>query len=292
MATFHGSELKGLVVTSPHYLDLVRRARSSVPTFYYCSDDYSQYEGWGGEAILKQEAELVRAVAHSFFVSEILKERALGNYGLDRNNVSVSPNATDESFLEPASEERIQGLLDRFSRLHRPIVGVVGGVNDRLDFDVIAACAARPEVGSLAMVGPVDPGFQSEGLGRLRRMAKCVLVGRQPHDDLSAWMQALDVALIPYRDTPLNRACSPMRLFDHLAAGRPIVSTSFCAQVHDYARVVQIGVDSSEVAELVAGACSRSKERQRLPALVGKARDNTWAVRAGTLFNTMFGKSP
>jgi glycosyltransferase involved in cell wall biosynthesis len=290
MAASQGSALKVLVVTSPHYLDLIHRAGTSVPTFYYCSDDYSQYQGWGGRAMVEMEAQLVRAVAHSFFVSEILEKRAIENYGVDRGRVSISPNATDESFLEPASQECIQGLLDQFPRLRRPLVGVVGGINDRLDFDVIAACAARPEVGSLAMIGPVDAGFASEGLDRLRGMTKCVFVGRQPHDSLPAWMQALDVALIPYRDTPLNRACSPMRLFDHMAAGRAIVSTSFCAQVHQYAEVVQIALDRNAVADLVTQACIRTVGRQRLPAMMEKARANTWAARAATLFETMFGE--
>src|SRR5450432_385370 len=70
-------KISGLVVTSPHYLPLVQFAKQSVPTFYYCSDDYAQYAGWGGNDMLRLEAEVVREATHSFFVSSGLAERAV-----------------------------------------------------------------------------------------------------------------------------------------------------------------------------------------------------------------------
>ena len=39
-------------------------------------------------------------VTHSFFVSELLAERAVREYGVPSERVSVSPNATDDAFLE------------------------------------------------------------------------------------------------------------------------------------------------------------------------------------------------
>ena len=126
-----GRALSALIVTSPHYLPLVEHARSYMPTFYYCSDDYAHYVGWGGADILQQEARLVRAVAHSFYVSEPLAERAVREHGVPRDHVTVSPNATDETFLKPVPEAQILALQGRFPRLRRPLVGVVGGINER-----------------------------------------------------------------------------------------------------------------------------------------------------------------
>jgi len=282
VAASHGSELKGLVVTSPHYLELVRRARSSVPTFYYCSDDYSQYEGWGGEAILKQEAELVSSVAHSFFVSRLLAERAIEKYGIHRDNVSVSPNATDDSFLKPVSAERIQALLNQFPRLRRPIVGVVGGINDRLDFELLNQCAALTSVGGVVLVGGVDPACASEALARLQRNPRCVFVGQRPHEELPTWMQMLDVALIPYRDTLLNRACSPMRLYDHLAAGRSIVATNICEQISEFSGLLAVCPDAGSFIARVDNECSghRNRSATDVSAMKEIATSHFWSQRA------------
>ena len=55
--------------------------------------------------ILRLEAAVVRTVTHSFFVSKPLAERAVRDYGVPRERVTVSPNATDESFLKSVTPE-------------------------------------------------------------------------------------------------------------------------------------------------------------------------------------------
>ena len=276
-------EISELVVTSPHYLPLIRLARQSVPTFYYCSDDYAQYAGWGGSDMLRLEAEVVREATHSFFVSTVLAERALKNYDVPAAKVSVSANATSDDFLEPVVEEDLRALLARHPQLRRPLVGVVGGINDRLDFELLLKCASLREVGSLVMVGPVAVNLDDKAFAQLRQHPRCVFMGAQPHADLRVWMQALDVALIPYRESRFNQACSPMRLFDHLAAGRSIVATSACAQVEEFANAVRIGRSADEVLSCLAEECQRKPDAMEIEMRRALAKKNTWAVRAENL---------
>ncbi len=278
-----GRALSALVVTSPHYLPLVERAQRHVPTFYYCSDDYAHYAGWGGKAILQQEAAVVRTVAHSFFVSEMLAERAVRDYGAPSGSVSVSPNATDEVFLKPVPAEQIQALLAKFPRLRRPLVGVVGGINERLDFDLLLACAGLPEVGTLVMVGSVADGLLDPALGRLNAHPRCLFVGAQPHTELPKWMQMLDVALIPYRDTPLNRSCSPMRLFDHLAAGQPILATDACPQVVEYRNVLEVATTADEFVRKLSARLRAGTTTPEVAARREIAQANLWSTRAQLL---------
>lgn len=283
-----GEKLQGLVVTSPHYLELVKRAAPHTRTFYYCSDDYAQYANWGGDAILQKEAELARRVDHSFFVSCPLAERAVSDYGLNPKLVSISPNATDDSFFQLASGKPLSALFRDFPALRRPLVGVVGAINSRLDFELIEACCNLPSVGSVVMVGPVDSTCQHEGLLRLRQNGKCVFVGTQPHESLPMWMQALDVALIPYLDTSLNRSCSPMRLFDHLAAGKPVVATGGCPQVRLFESLVKVGQTTTECAEMVQNLLQREPEEEsQREARRQAALEHTWASRSQRLFETM-----
>lgn len=283
IANLGDSRLEGLVVTSPHYLSLSRRASKYVPTFYYCSDDYSQYERWGGDVMIEKEAELVRLAKHSFFVSQKLADRAVKNYGVSADRVSVYPNAADDVFLEQVQSIQMDALLDAHPNLQRPIIGVVGGINSRLDFELLNACVSSPAVGSLVMVGAIDPTCSDSELARLQENPKCVFVGHRPHEELPIWMQVLDVALIAYRDTPLNRACSPMRLFDHLASGRSIVANSVCEQICSFSQWVNIGKDSKEVVRLVENECMRVNTRERNSSLLEVAKDHTWSRRADCL---------
>ncbi len=278
-----GSELSAFVVTSPHYLQLVKKAKAHVSTFYYCSDDYAQYTGWGGSVMLQMEATVACAVTHSFFVSELLAERAVREYGVPAENVSVSSNATDEAFLETALPIQLLDLRARFPRLRSPLVGTIGGINERLDFDLLLECAAQREVGTLVMVGPQTDNLNDAGFQRLKDHPKCVFVGAQPHAELSKWMQLLDVALIPYRDTPLNRSCSPMRLFDHLAAGRPIIATDFCRQVINYRDVVQTAHTKFEFVQKLVALLQAGEAESAVAARREVARKNLWSTRAQVL---------
>lgn len=231
----YGKLIDCVVVTSPHYLTLLRLLPPNIKTIYYASDDYRSYSGWKNMAQL--EAEMVRRVNHSFFISEGLARRAVGEYGVAAEKVSVSMNATEPRFFP--TPEALLPVVPPCGSLPRPIAGVVGGINDRLDFDLLLACADLSDLGTLLLVGPL-PKARSVSLQRLLMHPKCRSVGAQPHDTLHRWFQCLDVGLIPYAKNKLNLFCSPMRLFDHLASGAWIVATDACAQVKVFDRRVLV----------------------------------------------------
>ncbi|WP_136080434.1 glycosyltransferase family 1 protein [Pontiella desulfatans] len=229
-----GVEIDAVVCTSPHYLPLLDLVPKQVAAIYYASDDYRSYDGWGHVATL--EKEMVQRVDHAFFVSQGLMERALAEYGVDAAKVSVSMNATEERFFAGKGSFPVDPPT---GRLMRPIAGVVGGINDRLDFDLLLECASLPELGSLLLVGPV-PENPSASLSKVLEHPKCVAVGRQPHETIHEWFQCLDVGLVPYVETEFNRMCSPMRLFDHLASGAPVVATAACDQANAFPEHVSV----------------------------------------------------
>jgi hypothetical protein len=133
------------------------------------------------------------------------------------------------------------------------------------------------------MVGPVARNLRDRALTRLKNHPRCVFVGAQRHADLHVWMQMLDVALIPYRNTPLNRSCSPMRLFAHLAAARPIVATAGCPQVANFAPPVRIGRSRQEVTEFLRQAFRNPPSSDEMQAQRIEAESQLWLVRAKTL---------
>lgn len=266
-----------LFVTTPHYLPLARRAAREMAVYYYCSDDYAEYAGWGGQAVEESERELITHCKACFFVSSTLAGKAVRVLGADPSKVHVSPNATDLSVgseAPPALEGDGEEIL---GRLVRPVVGVVGALNDRIDFELLLECARLKEVGTLLLVGPSASQIDSASWGALKAHPKCVITGARPHREIAAWMREIDVALIPYADTKLNRACSPMRLFDHLVSGKPIVATSACDQVSDYDTFLSRGADRAGVLDLVRKQCPDPVAVARSPEFL---QGLTWNERA------------
>lgn len=280
-----GAEPSTLVVTSPHYAPLVQKVSVDIPTFHYCSDDYTDYRGWDANKMREQESMLLQQTRHSFFVSASLRDRAVNEYAADPARVSVSMNATEDEFLSPVATRLMDGVMRRFARLKRPIAGVIGGISDRLNFDLIKRVADSPAIGSVLLVGPVVPGSNTPGLDALRRHPKCLFTGQQSHETLPTWLQTLDVALIPFRDSRFNNMCSPMRLFDHLAAGRPIVATNACSQVNEFGSAVGIAESVDGFIDLVTTSCKSDPLHSEM--LRSLARSHTWRVRAQTINATI-----
>ena len=152
------------------------------------------------------------------------RDRAIAEFGLSPDDALVCPNATEHRFAQrdislPA------GLRDKAG----PIVGMLGGLSERLDLDLIARVTASPSVGTFLVAGPADEGivqrfpvFQSK---------KFVVTGHLPHSKMHEYALAMDIALIPYAKSQFNHFCSPMRLFDHLATGVPIFASEGCEQI-------------------------------------------------------------
>lgn len=226
LATRRGGAIETAIFTSFHYLPLARSLSRNARIVYYCSDDYRGYAGWGGDAAITREAALCRLATLSAFVSAALRDRAVAEYGLDPATCIVAPNASEARFtLETPRPHEL-------AKLAGPVFGTVGVFNDRIDFGFLERLANSAEVGSLALVGPLQDCTDPDGaIARLRDHPKAHWFGARPHAEIHAWMAGIDVAVIPYAPTSFNHFCSPMRLWDHLAIGQPIIATNACDQI-------------------------------------------------------------
>jgi hypothetical protein len=233
-----GSDPNAVVlVTSPAYFQLCKTLRGKCRIVYYCADDYSSHAGWGGASVLDRERELMRACSAYIFVSEALKDRAVRIMGVDEALALVSPNATEERFLRATA-----GHVD--ITMKRGIsVGVLGNLSNRLDLDLIARVADLDCVNVVEVAGELTSGTPWSG------HAKVKITGRVPHSEMHVYALAHRVALIPYRRTPLNFLCSPMRLFDHVAAGASVFATDACDQINRIEHESVVCLPSKDLAE-------------------------------------------
>jgi glycosyltransferase involved in cell wall biosynthesis len=135
------------------------------------------------------------------------------------------------------------------ARLPHPVIGFLGSVMYWLDFDLLRALAlARPDW-SFAFVGPV---------GRLAaidkiRLPNVHLLGRKPYEDVPAYVKGFDVCLNPYLMDETAKNCSPLKLYEYLASGRPVVSTDM-PEARKFQEVVGIGQTPAEILDHIEAA--------------------------------------
>jgi glycosyltransferase involved in cell wall biosynthesis len=155
------------------------------------------------------------------------------------------------------------------------MVGYVGQIADKLDFELVEALArARPRW-SFVFVGDVweTRRVQARALDALPNVH---FLGRRAYHELPGYLRAFDVCAMPHRCTPLTRSMDPIKLYDYLATGKPIVSTPV-AGIERFRDVIYVG-DTAQA--FVAGVESALQEP---PALrerrLDYARHNTWSRR-------------
>jgi glycosyltransferase involved in cell wall biosynthesis len=103
----------------------------------------------------------------------------------------------------------------------RPRLCVVGEFDWRMDEALLASLADRRPEWQLVLAGPRRRPWGN----RLARFANVHWLGRVRADRVHAVIADCEIALIPYRMTDWTRACLPVKVFDYLAEGKPVVAT-------------------------------------------------------------------
>lgn len=253
---------------------------------YHVVDEYAAYEDdFRGrdpasqshrQALVAREERLLRRADLVIVTSPVLQAtKAAYN-----PNLHLVPNGVDFAAFTAALDPAVP-VPAPLRALPRPVIGYVGAVNEKLDFALLRGVAeARPDW-SLALVGPVDVRIDFAGLSLIQSVPNIHFFGRQPVADVPAWMKGCDVTLLPYRRNLWTENISPLKLYEYLAIGHPIVATNIPA-VRDFAPVVRIAEGPEAFTAAIAAALAENDsaqvaERRRLAAA------NTWDERVARI---------
>jgi teichuronic acid biosynthesis glycosyltransferase TuaH len=110
----------------------------------------------------------------------------------------------------------------RIEELPRPRAIYTGTIDDRLEATLVERTAGA--VGSLIMIGGVGDPSVVQWLRSIDNVHVFEAVGQL---ELAATVQACDIGVIPHRDQAGIRAMSPLKLYEYLAAGLPVLSVDF-----------------------------------------------------------------
>jgi len=241
---------------------------------YYGRDDWSEFGRNTGliDALRAAQATMTARGVTICAVSRALADRVAGvGEGV------VIPNGIDaEAWSTPKPMPKVLRVLGR------PLGVYAGTVDDRLDVAALRALARSGSLQSIAIVGPVaDDAVRRE----LADEPTVAIVGRLNQHDLQGALMGADVCLLPHVVTPLTEAMSPLKLYEYLAAGCPVVSTDLppVRGVHERVLLVSDG-DYAKAVQTALGI-GRLSEEDRLAIVAA----NSWASRHETLIDLMFG---
>ena len=180
------------------------------------------------------------------------------------------------------------GTAPEVRRLAAPVVGFAGNLTaEKVDFDLLEAVArARPEW-SLVLVGPPTDDARA-GLERLAAFENVHVLGFRPYDELPAYVSGFSVGVIPYRATAYTRNCSPLKVYEYLAAGKAVVASGV-PELGGMEPDVALADGADEFVSAIESALAADS-----PEAISRRRElaeeNTWEARTERLLDLVGGR--
>lgn len=213
------------------------------------------------EEYLLEQADLVITTAES--LTEGIPKRTPTR--MIRNAAEV------DHFVEPPAKLAL--------RASRPVVGYFGAISSWFDIDLVVDVARRFPEWDFVLVGST---FEcdtevAKGVANIR------FTGEVPYAELPSYLHAFDVCIIPFQITDLIRSTNPVKVYEYLSAGKPVVATRIPEVVRLGEELVRTAETADEFAEKLALAMAEKDDEALAGMRARWASEHTWTSRAKDL---------
>jgi UDP-galactopyranose mutase len=249
-------------VFNPWQRGVIERNPSNC-TVYECYDYYSRdaESGAANPAQEQLEDELLGKVQCVVTTSRPLFHLFKGRHP----HVHWTPNGTSARIWRQAPpNDIVQGL-------RKPICGYVGALTPIIDMRIMRRLVESEAIGSLLQIGLAQPACLEE-MRRHDRRGAFVHVDNQLPWQVPGFVAGFDAAIIPYAHNAYAECREPLKLWDYLAAGCPVVSTGLAA-VKPYAGLIRLADDPVEFAQAVERAMRENGAGKDARVAAGESRD-------------------
>ncbi|WP_419698196.1 glycosyltransferase [Mucilaginibacter sp. NFX135] len=258
--------------TYPTFHQLIK----PVLTVYHCVDPLvEEYQIRHG---LISEDMVVKSVDLVICTSKQLRD---SKKKLNDNSFFI-PNAANISHSQKALDPLLP-VADILSNIKKPVIGYFGNIERRIDYDLLTEVLHQNPDKNFVFVGPVDTDYLDNAAFKTSNIS---LKGAVPYEEMPAVLKGFDVAIIPFKKDEVSNAIFPLKLFEYLGSGRPVVSTDFNTDLREFTGdTVAYCSNAAEFSTAMNAALNDKPDLQRKRLAV--AAENTWEHRISEIKNLL-----
>lgn len=166
----------------------------------------------------------------------------------------------------------------------RKIIGYYGAIAEWFDQDLVEAIALAFPDCCILLVGADSVNAQR----RLGKLSNVKFIGEVSYQNLPIYLHAFDVCILPFKIIPLTLATNPVKVYEYLSAGKPVISVDL-PEIAQCEGLVQVGATPDEFlrhlkVELAAEPSSEIQASRR-----AFAKGQTWSHRVKKLIKDVEG---
>ncbi|MED2941886.1 glycosyltransferase [Bacillus swezeyi] len=235
------------------------------------------------KVIFEAESRIIKAADTIFCTSEYLCQNVKNRLKGEEKPVFKIENGVEYE-LFALNDQKADVLNGR----EGTVLGFIGGIKPKLDFKLVKEAARAKKDWTFLFVGPDgtngDPEFKE-----LLKEENVIWTGPAAPSEVPAYMNVIDIGIIPYKPSSYNNAVFPLKLFEFLAAGKPVVglnlpSTEKVQKEHIYRHIA--GSDTGTFTNVCEELESSHDDPSHIELRKKTAREKDWHH----LFHTMIGK--
>ena len=252
-----------------YYPNIAKLIPSSL-NVYHCVDPlivgFDRKHGIKSEKIILENSDLVICTSKQLYLEK--QQQHPKTYFV--------PNAADISHSEKARDihTNIHPLL---KEIVKPVVGYFGNIERRMDYELLEKVFDKNPDKNFVFVGPVNDDLLPQ---TWHKKSNVYLLGKMSFEEMPSILKGFDVAIIPFKKDAVSNTIFPLKLFEYLGSGVPVVSTNFNEDLKDFTKqTVNFCATADEFSNALNDAIEnesmiRKNERIKI------AEENTWEKRS------------
>jgi glycosyltransferase involved in cell wall biosynthesis len=195
------------LVQHPYWIEPAQ-SLPNMQLVYDCMDHHGGFEN-NAKSVLAGERLLVERSDLLIVTSQWLLEETSSRLG----STALIRNATEYAHFCNAPKRVF------FDKQGRQVIGYYGAIAEWFDVELIRRVATDHPDALVLLVGRDTAGAQE----RLVGVQNVEFVGEVPYSELPYWVHGFDVCLLPFQVIPLTLATNPVKVYEYLSTGKPVV---------------------------------------------------------------------
>ena len=138
---------------------------------------------------------------------------------INSNILSIPNGAMTKHFAQTQNPDLKVAV--ELKNINKPIIGYIGSVFRWINVDWIDYAARENQNYNFVFIGPI-----TTDISKLLLRENIYFLGPRPYTELPKYLKGFSVATIPFTIDGVTLKASPIKFYEYLASGVPIVSTS------------------------------------------------------------------